>query len=71
MANIKTLKKFPGYQTDYENSWWQTVEVWYGKNPKDTKDFSNLLTWAIRSQDPKADNETAKEEVQRLNGSGS
>ena len=50
----------------------QRVELWYGNNPTDEKvDFKQLLKWAIRSQDPKPDNDEGMGKIQRLDGSGS
>lgn len=57
LCHINVLKLFPGYQANYENSWWRRVELRYGNNPKDEEDFDDLLKWAIRSQDPKSDND--------------
>lgn len=51
LQHIQTLKKFPRYQTDYENSWWRRLELRYGNNPQDEKDIISLLKWAIRNQD--------------------
>ena len=50
LQHIQTLKKFPRYQTNYENSWWRRVELRYGNNPQDDEDFISLLKWAIRNQ---------------------
>lgn len=68
---LRETPKAIWYQTNYENSWWRRVELRYGKNQKDDEDINNLLKWAIRSQNPKSDNDKDKGEVQRLNGSGS
>lgn len=45
--------KLERYQTDYENSWWQRLELWYGKNPEDTMCFEDTLKWVIRNQTSK------------------
>jgi hypothetical protein len=50
IAHIETLKQFPRYQANYENSWWRRVELRYGNNPQDDGDFENHLKWAIRNQ---------------------
>lgn len=71
MNHISIIRKFPWYQTSYENSWWRRVELRYGNNPKDNEDFISLLKWAIRSQNPNSDSDEDKGEVQRLDGSGS
>lgn len=63
--HISVLKTFPRYQANFENSWWRRIELRYGNNPQDEKDFIDLLKWAIRSQADVTGN------VQRLNGSGS
>lgn len=55
MNHIQTIKKFPRYQADYENSWWRRLELRYGNNPQDAEDFESLLKWAIRNQDSTED----------------
>lgn len=70
ITHINTLKVFQEYQTNFEKSWWQRVELWYGKNLKD-ENFESFLKRAIRSQNPKVANDKTKDAVQRLNGSGS
>lgn len=50
LQHIQTLKQFPRYQANYENSWWRRVELRYGNNPQDDGDFVNHLKWAIRNQ---------------------
>jgi hypothetical protein len=71
-AHMYVLQTFPRYQANYENSWWRRVELRLGNNPKDDEGWiDDLLKWAIRSQDPKSDNDEDMGEVQRLNGSGS
>lgn len=64
---------FPGYQANYENSWWRRVELRYGNNPKNEGDekLESLLKWAIRSQASKSANDKDMMKVQRLNASGS
>lgn len=53
--------KLERYQADYENSWWQRLELWYGKNPEDEMCFKDTLKWVIRNQDPiKDDGSTTK-----------
>jgi len=52
IRHIDVLKKFPGYQTDYENSWWRRLELLYGNNPVDDVEFRDLLQRAIRIQYP-------------------
>jgi hypothetical protein len=42
--------KLERYQADYVNSWWQRLELWYGKNPEDDKCFEETLKWVIRNQ---------------------
>jgi hypothetical protein len=42
--------KLNRYQTNYENSWWQRLELWYGKNPGDERCFEDILKWAIRNR---------------------
>ena len=56
IVHINILKTFQEYQTNFEKSWWRRVELRYGKNLKDEKDyFKNLLKWAISSQASKTD----------------
>ena len=54
MCHQQTLKsyclKLERYQADYENSWWQRLELWYGKNPEDEMCFEDTLKWVIRNQ---------------------
>lgn len=77
LQHYKELKKFCAlherYQAIFEKSWWQRLELWYGKNPQYDDDFTNHLKWAIRSQAPEPIHPMMndKEKVQRLNGSGS
>jgi len=56
LNHIKLLKQISllneGYQTYYENSMWQRLELWYGKNSTDEENFKDFLKWAIRSQAP-------------------
>ena len=55
LQHIQTLKQFPRYQADYENSWWRRLELRYGNNPQDEKDIISLLKWAIRNQGSTSD----------------
>jgi hypothetical protein len=52
--HVNTVKQFldlyEGYQTSMETCWWQRVELWYGKNPEDEKDFTGFLKRIIRSE---------------------
>ena len=56
LNHIKLLKQISllneGYQTYYENSMWQRLELWYGKNSTDEENFKDFLKWAIRSKVP-------------------
>ncbi len=76
LQHYKELKKFCAlherYQAMFEKTWWQRLELWYGKNPQDDDNFKDYLKWAIRSQDPMSPtNVGLTDKVQRLNGSGS
>lgn len=54
LSHIETIKAFlsenDGYQANAETCWWQRVELWYGKNPSDSEDFTEFLRRTIRSQ---------------------
>lgn len=76
LQHYEELKKFNAlherYQAMFEKTWWQRLELWYGKNPQGEDNFKNYLKWAIRSQDPKSFTIVdSMDKVQRLNGSGS
>ena len=66
---LRETPKVNWYQTNYESSWWRRFELRYGNNPKN--DVYLTLKWAIRSQNPKSDNDKDTGKVQRLYGSGS
>jgi hypothetical protein len=55
IGHISIIKKFialnSGYQTSMKTCWWQRIDLWYGKNPEDIKDFTKFLTRIIRSED--------------------
>jgi hypothetical protein len=75
LQHYEELKKFCAlherYQAMFEKTWWQRLELWYGKNPQYDDDFTNHLKWAIRSQDPMSLTiVSSTDKVQRLNGSG-
>lgn len=56
LKHVETIKHFlslnSGYQTDLETGWWQRIELWYGKNPKNSENFDEFLQRIIRSVDP-------------------
>ncbi len=54
LSHIEVIKAFlsenDGYQASLETCWWQRVELWYGKNPNDSENFTEFLQRTIRSQ---------------------